>query len=310
MRCRIDQRGVALVLVLWVLVLLTTMAISMSTTQRLELNMAANLTQERQARALVDAGIEFMALQLLLQRTGPEEEKWKADGMARPWRFNDRTVYVAATPENGRIDVNVATPEMLEELLRSVGLEDAQAAQIRDAILDWRDADDQRQLNGAEDPQYEDAGRPYGAKDAAFASVEELRMVLGITPAIFDAIASALTVHSRRRTVNPLFASRQVLSAMPGMDETAVDDYIALRTQNQAQGLAVPAPTGVNRMYLEMGKTPIFRVYAETEMPEGGMVKGEVVLNIASRGRGGLSYIERSYAPRATPGRAPLDTEE
>ncbi len=297
-------------LVLWVLVLLTTMAVSMSTTQRLELNMAANLTQERQARALVDAGIEFMALHLLMQRSGPEAEQWKADGLARPWRFQGRTIQVAATPENARIDLNVATPEILQELLLSAGVEDARATEIRDAILDWRDADDQRQLNGAEDPQYKEAGRPYGAKDAAFDSVEELRMVLGMTPEIFESVASALTVHSRRRTVNPLFASRQVLSALPGMDQTRLEDYIALRSQNQQQGLAVPAPVGVNRMYLEMGKTPIYRVYAETEMPEGGVVKGEVVLNIASRGRGGLSYIERSYAPRAAPARAPLETEE
>jgi general secretion pathway protein K len=299
------QAGIALVLVLWVLVLLTVMAVSLALTQRLELAMTANVKEEREARALVAAGIEFMTLQLLLQRGRPEPENWQADGLLRPWSFAGRSIGVAATPETARIDLNMATPELLESLLRSAGLEDADAQRLRDVILDWRDSDDQHLLHGAEDPEYRAAGLPYGAKDANFESVEELRQLLGMTAAVYDRIAPALTVFSARRTVNPLFAAPQVLAALPGMTPEELQAYLLLREGNRQLGLPVPPPNGINPIYLEQGHIPIYRVYAETAIEGGGKVRGEAVVNLGAAGRRGYSVLERSNAPAVVPTAAP-----
>jgi general secretion pathway protein K len=304
-----DQAGIALVLVLWVLVLLSAMAVSLALTQRLELAMTANVKEEREARALVAAGIEFMTLQLLLQRGQPESEDWPADGLVRPWAFEGHPIGVAATPETARIDLNMATPEMLESLLRSVGLEDADVQRLRDVIVDWRDGDDQHLLNGAEDPEYDSAGLPYGAKDANFESVEELRQLLGMTPEAYARISPALTVHSARRTVNPLFAAPAVLAALPGMTPEELQAYLQLRDMNRQQRLPVPPPAGVNPMYLEQGQIPIYRVYAEAAVSGGGMVRGEAVVNLGASERRGYQVLERSNAPAVVPQAAPVEQD-
>ena len=49
-----------------------------------------------------------------------------------------------------------------------------------DAIADFRDPDDLRRLNGAEDADYQSAGLKHGAKDGPFKAIEELQQVLGV----------------------------------------------------------------------------------------------------------------------------------
>ncbi len=51
------QRGLALVVVLWVLVLLSLIAASFTRTTRTEVNLASNLIDNAKAEALADAGV-------------------------------------------------------------------------------------------------------------------------------------------------------------------------------------------------------------------------------------------------------------
>jgi len=294
---------------LWVLVLLAAMAVSVAYSQRLELAMAANFKEEREARALVEAGIEFMVLQVLSQWGQPEPEDWRADGMVRPWSFGGRTIGVAAAPETARIDINMAMPEQFDALFKSVGLEDAEAQRLRDVILDWRDGDDQHLLHGAEDPEYRRAGLPYGAKDGNFETVEELRQLLDMTPEIYSRIAPALTVYSARRTVNPFYAPPQVLAALPGMTDAELHAYLQLRTYNMQHNLPVPFPNGVNPIYLEQGQIPIYRIYAETALSGGGKVRGEAVVNIGPSGQTRYQVLERGYAPLGAPAGGSVETD-
>ncbi len=55
-RCK-DQRGLALVVVLWVLVLLSLIAASFTLTTRTEVNVTRNLIDNAKAEALADAGV-------------------------------------------------------------------------------------------------------------------------------------------------------------------------------------------------------------------------------------------------------------
>lgn len=301
------QRGVALVLVLWVLALLTVMAGSVMMSQRAEMAMATSLKTERQARALVDAGLQFALLQVSQlgvgrQRLETEDEgQWKADGMLRAWIFAGQPVGVAATPETARIDLNMATPELLDQLFLSAGLDQGEAESLRDAILDWRDPDDAHRPNGAEDPQYRAEGLPYGARDANFETVGELRQVYGVSPEIFRALEPSLTVYTRQRKVNPLFATREVLAALPGMNPALLDEYIQMRDLSREQGVPVPLPGGIGGSYLEQRDFPVYRLYAEVELEGGGLVQGEMVVDIRDVQRSGIRVLERNYAPLVRP---------
>ncbi len=59
------QRGLALVVVLWVLVLLSVMAASFTYATRTEVNLTRNLIEAAEAEALADAGV-YQAIYALL----------------------------------------------------------------------------------------------------------------------------------------------------------------------------------------------------------------------------------------------------
>ena len=63
----------------------------------------------------------------------------------------------------------------------------------------------------------------YGAKDGPFKSVDELRLVLGMTDEIFAAVEPSLTVFSGQSGVNLQHASAQVAAAMAGLENLQVN---------------------------------------------------------------------------------------
>lgn len=297
------QRGVALVLVLWVIVLLTVIAGAMATSQQAGVSMVSNARQERQGRALAAAGIQFMALQLEQRNRPPEEQRYRVDGQLRSWQFAGQTIWIGAMPDTGRINLNMADEKLLAGALLATGLEEEQMEAIRDAILDWRDKDSEHHLAGAEDDAYEAEGRPIGARDDVFQSVEELQQVLGITPALYKQLAPRLTVHSMQRTVNPAFAYADVLSSIPGITPEEVEAYLAVRLQALEQGLPVPAPEGPFAQYFSTAVGPVFRIFAEIDLKSGGKVEAEVIMNAELRTTKGYKILERNYSPLINFGR-------
>ncbi|MCP4590530.1 MAG: general secretion pathway protein GspK [bacterium] len=85
------------------------------------------------------------------------------------------------TDESAKLDLNVATSGQLTRLLKQVVSEEVSVAELVDSLLDWRDADDSPQANGAESSYYRQLTVPYRCKNAAFETVEELLMVRGFT---------------------------------------------------------------------------------------------------------------------------------
>ena len=298
----LSQKGIALVLVLWVIVLLTVIAGAMSMTQRNGVYMTSNIRAEREGRALVDAGINFMMLQLKVKPGNEQNALWPMDGKLRPWEFAGRTIWIGALPESGRIDLNRAPEELLLGLLVSAGLSESQAASIKDAIVDWRDRDQDPKPQGAEDSDYISAGRPLGARDELFMSVEELQQVLGVTPDLYNKIKPALTVHSRQRKVNPFYAPPEVLKALPGMTEEMVNEFSNMRTQPGAEAaLQGAAPSG---QFVTKSKGIAFRVMAEVELPDGTVVQGEAIVNSRRKTPHGYLVSVRHYGPIWNLGRA------
>src|SRR5262249_46653808 len=116
-------------------------------------------------------------------------------------------------------------------------------AALVDAIEDFRDPDNERQPDGAEDRDYQTAGLSHGAKDGPFETVEELQQVIGMTSDLYRLVAPALTVDSRRPAVHPAYAPAMVLKAIPGMDPDALNAFLKVRTQ-EGWGRAQLLPNG------------------------------------------------------------------
>ncbi len=298
------QQGVALVLVLWVIVLLTVIAGAMATSQRAGVSMVTNAKQERQGRALVAAGIQFMTLQLDQRNRPKAEQQYPVDGQLHSWQFADHTIWIGAMSDTGRINLNLAKDKLLAGALLAAGLEQDQMESIRDAILDWRDKDSEHRLAGVEDDAYEAEGRPIGARDDVFQSVEELQQVLGITPALYKQLAPRLTVHSQQGEINPTFASNDVLASIPGITSEEVEAYLAIRRQALEQGLQVPMPEGPFGQYFAGSVGPVFRIFAEVDMQGDSKVEAEVIIHSKKRTTKGYKILERNYSPLINLGRA------
>lgn len=231
-------RGLALISVLWVLVLLTLIAGAISTSSRSSARLTNNMVQSGQALYAAEAGVQWAFWGLLL----PEEQiPWIADGSVYQMLLNDIEISAAVEDEYGKIDINIATPDMLQRLFRAAELDESRAEALADAILDWRDEDDFRRLNGAEDDDYFAAGYTYGVKNAPFDSIEELQRVIGFDEQIFQAIKAGVTIYSGKQVVNPLVAPKVVLLAFTEQDEGAIDQYIEARRQLHLTGLQPPA---------------------------------------------------------------------
>jgi general secretion pathway protein K len=248
------QAGVALILVLWVLTLLTVMALGLTAAQRSETALTENQIDEARFRAVADAAIAYAMYSFLMPADAlPEDLQvdpgdapvWVPNGVPRPWGFGGMMVEIAVFNEQSRINLNVAPPELLGALLVALGVPEDEAGALADAIADWRDADDLRLLNGAEDGEYADAGRVVGAKDEPFTAVEELQQVLGIGPALYRVMRPALTVDSQGVRVDEAFASAPVLAAVQGISLEEAELLVQERDDPLLAGLE--GPRAVNR---------------------------------------------------------------
>ncbi|HEX3137283.1 MAG TPA: hypothetical protein VHT22_06720, partial [Casimicrobiaceae bacterium] len=215
------QRGIALVLVLWLTALLTVIAGGFAYAMRNEAQAARNTMSQAQARALADGAIARTAFELMRPRTIPGV--WAADGLVHVWDEDGMRLAASAVDESGKIDLNTVPDALLNSLLQTAGQVDADtAARLVDVIDDWKDADDFRRPNGAEAAEYQAAGLPYKPANAAFETVADLQRVLGMTPALFARLADSLTVYSGAPGISPQFASRTVLMALPGATDAIV----------------------------------------------------------------------------------------
>lgn len=238
-KMRRKERGVALVLVIWLSALLLVIAGSFIFEARSDSLVVRNTLSMARAEALADAGVQRMIFEGY--RTDNAPDTWRNDGTVRQWSFDGTVVSVEARDESAKIDVNTASDTLLRGLLVSVGLKDEEADKLLDAILDWRDPDTLRRANGAEEPEYRAAGLTYAPANSPFQAIEELQLVLGMRPDIYRRIAPLITVYSRQAGIYPVTASREALLAIPGLAPETVDAYIARREAARAAGEPLPA---------------------------------------------------------------------
>ena len=218
------QAGTALALVLWLVTLISIMAAGFSYAMRTETWLTIHAVDSAQARSLAEAGLWLAVADLLRPLS---ERRWPTDGTRAETTFGGAAISLRIQDEAGRIDLNEAGPKLLLGLLEAAAAADRDVTLLRNAILDWRDPDHERRVPGAEDADYLPAG--YEAKDGPFNSIAELRRVAGMTDELYGKISRAVTIHSLRPGVNPAFAPRIVLEAVPGSDRARIDDYLAKR---------------------------------------------------------------------------------
>ncbi|MBL0142244.1 MAG: general secretion pathway protein GspK [Betaproteobacteria bacterium] len=251
------ERGVALVLVVFVVTLLLVVAGSFAYSVRIDARAARNAALIAKGEALAQAAISRTAIEMF--KTPGSPEVWKREDLPRQWTFDGAEISVRFTDESAKIDINSANNELLKGLFRYAGLGEEEAVKLLDALLDWRDADSLRRPFGAEEPEYAQAGLKGRPADYPFQATEELQLVLGMRPEVYQRIAPMITVYSRQPGVNPYYATRGVLLAIPGVTAEQVDAYIAERDAALRDQRLLPAFTaaGAFASYAQAGAATI-----------------------------------------------------
>lgn len=279
------QEGIALVVVLWMVTLLTVIASSFALSMRVESSLARNQVDRAKASALADAGIQRGILELL---TPVADRQWRIDGRFYEVPFAEGGLRVSLAAESGKVDLNAAPEVLIRGLLDAI-LENTDEAladrdRIVDAILDWRDSDSRTRASGAEDGEYAAAGRSHGARDGRFLSVSELNQVLGVNDRVFARLRPLVTIYARRPRVDAFSAPREVLLAVPGISPVQVDEWLAVREQtNSLSAKALPPELAAARTYLARSRRNIYTVEAEARIGHSSVVRKSAVVKLSTR---------------------------
>ena len=220
------NRGIALLLVLWALILLGTLALGFSWSMRTEALAARNGIDD--ARAYFQARTGVNRAVMLLATSSPDNVL----ASAIAGEDGDAAYEVRVESESGKVDVNLVNEEVLLEILKKGGLPEEEAESVRDAILDWRDGDDVARPRGAERAEYAQMPEPVTPRNGKIRSVEELRYVKGVTREFRRAFLSRVfTAHGNSPNVNFLRAPEIVLRSLPGVSAEAAERIVAGRAE-------------------------------------------------------------------------------
>jgi general secretion pathway protein K len=217
--------------VLWGLALLGAIATAFLSAGSTSYRLAHNAVEAIEVDLVAEAAVNRAVLGLLDPNP---QTRWRTDGVPRVIEFAGTRMQVRVQDELGRIDLNNADGSLLIGLFQSVGLDAQAASALVDKILDWRDSSPLKRLNGAKDPEYRAAGLPYRPRNGPFQSVDELKLVMGMTPELFRAVEPAVTVYSGRPSIDPQVATPEALRALPTMDAQKVATLVAARAARPA----------------------------------------------------------------------------
>ncbi|MBA2079776.1 type II secretion system protein GspK [Rhodanobacter sp. PCA2] len=230
---RSRQRGVALLLVLWACTLLAILLGGYAVLARTAALQSRYQFAQTRAHYAAEAGLMRA---LYAMQGGDARQRWIGDGRSYPFRFDDAAVQVAIVDEEGKVDINVAPPDVLRALFHAAGLDPAAAAGLAANVVDWRSFVTEPGQIGRGRATYEAAGRDYGPRHGPFASLQELQLVLGMTPELYRKLEPAITIWSGRAIPDPNSAPPLALAAIPGLAPQQLQAVQAARQRNAVAG--------------------------------------------------------------------------
>ena len=219
------SRGFALIVVLWFLVLIAAIGTYLMVNARNQTAIARNIGVAAGTEALADAGIAQAAFNLT---DTVESNRWKLDGVPHRLRLPAGEVVVRVSDENAKINPNRASDALLASLFEAAGVERARAQRLGAAIADWVGAETMPRRAGAKLEQYRQAGLNYGPSNAPVESLDELQLVLGMTPEIFAAVRPYLTIYTdddqpNQKNAKPIVQRALLLAAQRTRNDDAAN---------------------------------------------------------------------------------------
>lgn len=253
-----DQRGVALVMVLWMFIFLSVVAANFSLTVREEGWAAFRYAEQTEGYYLALAGFQRGLYTLLVDSEGvpePAEDTESTEdaagvlyGVWNDGALRDGSYRVRLVDEGGKVNLNRANEQMLQRIFKNLGVQEPLVAVLVDSILDWRDEDDLHRVNGAERDYYNSLLTPYTPKDGPFDTIEDLLWVRGVSPELYYgvrdngvrevALRDIFTVDGRTTRVNLRTAAPEVIHALLGIPLAQSRAFVQTRSESTSKTMS------------------------------------------------------------------------
>ena len=277
-----SQQGIALVLVLWALLLLTIVTASFALTARMDRLEANTLLSGTQARLSAEAAINLAVLAL---RDPADETRMRADGRVYQQEIDGVVLEVSAIDERGKLDINATDELTLANLFIGHGMDIDAAEMLAAAVMDWRDEDELERVNGAEDDAYLAAGLEMGPANRPFMMTEELLQVIGMEYELYRKLEPGITVFSRAGEPDPAFAPVEALMALPDITyEEAVNFVQERNSQQPGESLGTELPNGL--VVMEQGRGVTYSIQARATMPNGVWEQLQATIRLGATRKG------------------------
>lgn len=317
-----SMRGVALLTVLLVVALATTLAVAMIRSQHMALQHAGGLFNQDQAW-LYTQGAEDFVRDLLSEdykedRKSGAQTDYPGEFWARPFppfpvdggminarvvdaqsRFNLNRLWHDGAPDSAASDI-------FTRLLGNLGLPESLAP----ALTDWLDSDsDPTGSDGAEDDFYSRLEHPYRTANLPLQDISELRLIKGFTPEVIAKLRPYVVALPATALLNVNTADPVVLAALsptlssrtaselgtqrPSKGYASIDEFLRQPVFNGLEGTqktALMTQIGVNSHY--------FQMLADAEIAGRHSV---VVAMIARSDSGTLQVIARDFGQKVLP---------
>jgi general secretion pathway protein K len=202
------NKGFALIAVLWTLVLIAFIVAHVTTSGRIEIRIANNLTANAVALTAADGAI----YQAIFNLSDPRpDQRWLMDGNPRELLIGHTQVTLRLEDEAWWINPNSAAPALVEALLRVSGSDAESARRFANAISEWVGTAPAPRPPNALLAEYQAAGLDYAPPAAPIETLDELGRVVSMTPAVLAAIRPHLTLYGPPQpnagTADPIVAA-------------------------------------------------------------------------------------------------------
>jgi general secretion pathway protein K len=241
--------GFALLIVLWTLIFIAFIITQVGATGRTELRIARNLAANATTQAAADGAIYEAIFNLGEQQL---DRRWLPDGSSHVAQIGQSRIIVRIEDENGFVNPNLASPALLEGLLRALGGEPQKAVDLATAITEWVGSATVRRSPQQLVAEYRAAGLDYAPPMAAsrtaddlgaitpLESIDELGRVRGMTPQLVAALRPHLTLFGsaipNAESADPVVAAAIAFANMPSVSTGADSEFVTARIHAAAQG--------------------------------------------------------------------------
>jgi general secretion pathway protein K len=241
----LEERGVALALVLWLVVLLGVITTSVVTSTRAASSLLLNARTRAAARYAAESGIVAAVAKLEQHLASAPTLAEQAVFFAAVDRelaalgeqsLGNARFAVKATNLSGRLDLNRARPQALVGLLAQfIAL--GRASAVVDALQDWRDGDGLVRPQGAEEHDYLRAGSRFVPRNEPLTRPDEFRRIMGVTDSLAYLIEPYVTVDGDER-IDVNAAPEPVLAALPEIGPSLAQRVISRRSRRVFTSIA------------------------------------------------------------------------